>query len=65
MDTTMHEKWLSPRKVQDQYGFSTSTLAKWRMDNINIPFSRMGKYIRYKTTDIDQWIENNKVEVAS
>lgn len=63
--TDFQERWLSPREVQEQYGFSTSTLAKWRMDSINLPFSRMGKYIRYNTTDIDKWIENHKVEVAA
>jgi len=63
--TDLQEKWLTPRGVHVKYGFSTSTLAKWRMENINIPFSRMGKYIRYNSADIDKWIENNKVEVAS
>lgn len=61
----LNEKWLTPREVHMQYGFSTSTLAKWRMDNINLPFSRMGKYIRYNTADIHKFIENNKVEVAA
>ena len=58
------KEYLNPREVNQEFGFSTSTLAKWRMDNLNIPFSKMGKYIRYKRSDIEAFIENNKVEVA-
>ena len=58
------EEWLNPQGVHAKYGFSTSTLAKWRMLKINLEFSKMGKYIRYKRSDIEAFIESNKVEVA-
>ena len=58
------KEWLNPREVNKEFGFSTSTLAKWRMNNLNIPFSKMGKYIRYKRDDIIQFLEHSKVEVA-
>ena len=57
--------WLTPKEVRKEYGFSVSTLAKWRMNNLNLPFSKMGKYIRYKRGDVEVFIESNKVEVAS
>jgi len=57
-------EWITSQVVQKDYGFSTSTLAKWRMDNKNLPFSKMGKYIRYKRSDVEAFIESNKVEVA-
>ena len=62
----MEEKkeWLNPREVNKEFGFSTSTLAKWRMDNLNLVFSKMGKYIRYKRSDIEAFLESNKVEVV-
>ena len=59
------KEWLDPNETSEEFGFSTSTMAKWRMDKINLPFSKMGKYIRYKRSDIIEYIENNKVEVAS
>ena len=59
-----YKEWLNPREVSKEFGFSTSTLAKWRMDNLNIPFSKMGKNIRYKRSDIEAFLERNKVEVA-
>ena len=58
------KEWLNPREVNKEFGFSTSTLAKWRMNNLNLPFSKMGKYIRYKRSDIEAFLESNKVEVA-
>ncbi len=59
------DEWLSPQGVKERYGFSVSTLAKWRMDNKNLPFSKMGKYIRYKRSDIEAFIDSNKIEVRS
>ena len=56
-------EWLNPQGVENEYNFSVSTLAKWRMQKINLPFSKMGKYIRYKRSDIEAFIESNKVEV--
>ena len=57
--------WINPQEVNKEYGFSTSTLAKWRMDKINLPFSKMGRYIRYRRSDIIKFLEKNKIEVAS
>ena len=59
------KEWLNPRETSKEFGFSTSTLAKWRMDNLNLPFSKMGKYIRYKRSDIEAFIESNKIEVLA
>ena len=58
------EEWLSPQGVNDRYQFSISTLAKWRMDNKNLPFSKIGKFIKYSTTDIENFIKSNVQEVA-
>ena len=56
--------WLRPQEVKGRYGFSVSTLAKWRMGNRNLKFSKMGKYIRYDVADIEAYIKSNMVEVA-
>lgn len=64
MNNEYIKEWLTPQEVNKEFGFSTSTLAKWRMNNINLPFSKIGKYIRYKRSDIEEFIVNNKVEVV-
>jgi len=58
------KEWLNPQDVNKEFGFSTSTLAKWRMKNINLPFSKIGKYIKYKRSDIIEFLEDSKVAVA-
>jgi len=60
----IQKEWINPNEVHKQYGFSVSTLAKWRMDNLHLPFSKIGKYIKYKRADIEAFLNNNIVEVA-
>ena len=57
------KQWLNPRELEQEYGFSLSTQAKYRMDR-KIPFSKIGKYIRYSREDINEWLNSNRVEVA-
>ncbi len=59
------KRWLSPKELEAEYGFSLSWQAKARMasNNCLIPFSKIGgKYIRYDKMQIDQWLENHQVQ---
>jgi len=58
------KQWLTPRELQEVYGFSISSQAKYRM-NLKIPYSKIGKYIRYNRHEIDKWLQEHKVEMAS
>lgn len=58
------KEWLSPKETHQEFGFSPSTLAKWRMKNLHLKFSKMGKYIKYKRSDIETFLNSNIVEVA-
>lgn len=60
----IEKEWFNPNEVHKQYGFSVSTLAKWRMDNKYLPFSKIGKYIKYKRADIEAFLNSNIIEVA-
>jgi len=57
------KRFLTATELFEEYGFSESNQAKLRMRRA-IPFSKMGRYIRYDRIEINKWIENNKVEVA-
>lgn len=57
------KEWLSPKEVSYDYGFSVSTLAKWRMSNLHLPYSKMGKYIKYKRCCIEAFLNENAIEV--
>ena len=58
------KRWLSPVELEAEYGFSRSTQAKMRMtsSSSNIPFSKIGKYVRYDRIAIDKWLENHQVQ---
>ncbi|DAB39955.1 MAG TPA: excisionase [Sulfurovum sp. UBA12169] len=59
----IQEEYFTPHLVTEKYFISKSTLAKWRMANINLPYSKIGKYIRYKRSDIEAFIEANMVAI--
>lgn len=58
------KRWLSPAELEAEYGFSKSTQAKMRMasSSSSIPFSKIGKYVRYDRIAIDKWLENHQVQ---
>ncbi len=56
----LQKRWLSPTELENEFGFSRSTQAKYRMDR-KIPFNKLGKYIRYDRYEIDAWLEDAKV----
>jgi len=60
---TSKKEWLTPDELFEEFQISKSTQAKFRMDR-KIPFSKIGKYIRYSRTEINKWLESHKVEVA-
>ncbi len=57
------EEWLTPDRLSQRFEISTSNQAKLRMDR-KIPFSKIGKYIRYSRTEINKWLMAHRVEVA-
>lgn len=58
------KEWLSPKEVSSNYGMSISSLAKFRMDNKYLPYSKVGKYIKYRRADIEAFLNNNIVEAV-
>lgn len=61
------KRWLSPKDLENDYGFSESAQAKMRMrsSRSTIPFSKIGsKYIRYDRLLIDAWLEEHQVQGA-
>ena len=54
------QKWFDPRTLEEKRGFSRSRQAKLRSDG-KIPYYRIGRYIRYLVTEIDEWILSHKV----
>lgn len=60
---TSKKEYLNPNEVNQEFGFSVSTLAKWRMINKHLAFVKIGKYIKYKRADIEAFLNSNIVNV--
>lgn len=58
------KRWLTPQELEKEYGFNKSSQAKMRMfsNSSNLPFSKVGKFIRYDRIEIDMWLEEHRVQ---
>lgn len=51
---------MTPRDAAVYIGVKINTLAVWRMTNkYDLPFVKLGRVIRYRKTDLDEWIDKN------
>ncbi len=59
-----HKRWLSPSELEVEFGFSKSAQAKMRMSSntSTLPFSKIGKFVRYDRCEIDIWLEQHQIQ---
>lgn len=62
-DTNTLKRWLNPKELFEEFGFTVNNQARLRMER-KIPFSKVGKYIRYDRLEIDKWLSDNTVEIV-
>lgn len=43
-------------------GVSVQTIYHWRTKNYGPPGRRIGKYVRYSPTDVEEWLERQDKE---
>jgi predicted DNA-binding transcriptional regulator AlpA len=58
----MSPRWLTEREVAGITGLSVSTLQKQRLYSRGIPYSKIGKSVRYAYADIVAFMQANRVE---
>jgi len=58
------DRWLTPDELELTYGFSKSWQSKNRMisNKSKLPFYKLGRFIRYKQSEIDAYIEEHKFQ---
>jgi len=54
-------EYLNTDQAAELTGLSKSTLEKWRVSGMHLPFIRAGRLIRYAKSDIDAWMTSRKV----
>ncbi len=49
---------LSRQEVHEYAGPAVQTLAIWRMKGVGPRFTRAGRLIRYRLSDVDAWLDS-------
>jgi excisionase family DNA binding protein len=57
----MNSKLLSIEDVADYLGVPKNTLYQWRTKGYGPTGRRIGKYVRYRSEDVDAWIDQQGV----
>ena len=59
------DTYLTPREAAEYLRTSTSTLAKRRLYNDEPKFCQLGRAIRYRRSDLDEFMARTRVPSAS
>lgn len=57
---TTDSQYLSPAELADEWGLPVSTLYQWRYRRVGPPAYRLGRHLRYKRSDAEQWLESQR-----
>ena len=60
----MNIKYLNEKEVSEMTGRSLSTLRNERSLGFGIPYSKIGRSVRYSLTDVVKFMEAHKVNTA-
>ena len=53
------KRWLTISDVEREYEFNNNSQKRMRRLKL-IPFSKVGKQIRYDRVELDRWLEDNR-----
>lgn len=57
---TEHEPLVGAPEVAQYLGVPVATLANWRHRNAGPPNYRVGRHVRYRMSDVEQWLEQQQ-----
>lgn len=57
----MKTELLTPKEVETLFKIKTGTLANWRSQGKGPQYHKIGRTVRYKRNDVEEWIESNLV----
>ena len=58
---TKKNELLNPPSAAVYLAVAISSLAKWRVTGEGPPFIKIGSSVRYRTADLETWIEGRRV----
>jgi excisionase family DNA binding protein len=64
MRTTDDDELLTPEELSDRWKIPRSTLYGWRYRGVGPRSVRIGRHIRYRAADVDEWLESQASGLA-
>ena len=58
-------EFIDDKEVSRITGIATTTLARWRCQKLNLPYHKIGGAIRYKKSDLNDYIEKHRISVGA
>lgn len=55
----MQEQLMTPQEVADHLGVPLATLYRWNSYGSAPRRVKVGRYVRYRRSDVDAWVESN------
>ncbi len=52
------DQWLSPQQLADELGCAVATVYRWNHFGSGPPYARLGRRVRYRRSDIEEWLES-------
>ena len=53
--------YLDTKQVSELMGISTVTLERWRVDGAGPPYVKLGRLVKYRRADLDEFMERHTV----
>lgn len=57
--------WLTEQEVSAMTGFPVETLRTWRKAKTHIPYSKIGRLVRYNEQTVTNYMESQEVKVSA
>jgi len=52
---------LSETQVSERTGIHVKTLQNWRVLRKELPFLKLGRLVRYESSELERWLAANKI----
>jgi hypothetical protein len=62
VERTEREALGSPADVAAHLQLPVKTLAEWRARKVGPQYHRVGRYVRYRWQDVEEWLAGRKVQ---
>lgn len=65
MEEAMESNLMSPADLGRKIGKSPAALAQWRYLGIGPKFIKLGRSVRYRTSDVEAWLDSQTMQRTS